>query len=166
MYKAHPSVSANYAPSDLFMGFHCGNTPICHLRNAKMEHQLIMKRSLEPDKEPDITRGTLDGQIKPSEVTLFRLQATADCQLRAYVAEGEVLDVDPKSFGGIGVIAVKDMGRFYRHVLVGRQFPHHAAVGFNAVGRQAFEVLKLLGVSDIGYPKPKDQPYPGENPFM
>ena len=40
---------------ETFMGFHCGNTPICRLKKAEMRYQLIMKRSLEPDGEPDIT---------------------------------------------------------------------------------------------------------------
>ncbi|MCK7478190.1 MAG: hypothetical protein M0C28_12850 [Candidatus Moduliflexus flocculans] len=53
------------------------------------------------------------------------------------MAEGEVLDIDPKSFGGIGVIGIKEMGRFYRHVLIEKRFPHHTAVAFAPVGRDA-----------------------------
>ena len=30
----------------------------------------LMHKSLEPDKEPDITRGTLEGGIAASEITL------------------------------------------------------------------------------------------------
>ena len=58
-----------------------------------MRYQLIMHNSLEPNKEPDITRGTLEGDIAPGSITLFRLQSTADAQLRAYIAEGEVLHI-------------------------------------------------------------------------
>ena len=102
-----------YTVTDLFMGFHCGNTPSVCMKSCGMKYQLIMHRLMEPDKEPDITRGTLEGQIKPGPVTIFRLQSTADCQLRSYIAEGELLDVDPQPFGGIGVFAIKEMGRFY-----------------------------------------------------
>lgn len=47
-----------------------------------------MKRQLEPDGEPDITRGTMEGDIKAGDITFFRLQTTASTQLRAYVAPG------------------------------------------------------------------------------
>ena len=124
-----------------------------------------MHRLMEPGKSPDITRVTLEGRIKPGNITLFRLQSTADTKLRSYVAEGEVLDIDPQSFGSIGVFAVKEMNRFYRHVLIGKQFPHHAGVGFIHVGKTLFDAVKLLGVEDISYNLPKSQPYHGENPW-
>ena len=34
-------------------------------------------------------------------------------------------DIDPKSFGGIGIIAIPNFLRFYRNVLIGKGFPHH-----------------------------------------
>ena len=165
MYDAHKKILGDYKPCDLFMGFHCGNTAAGHLKAPEMRHQLIMKRALEPDSEPDITRGTLEGQLKPSDVTLFRLQSTAEGVLKSYVAQGEVKDIDPQSFGGIGVIAIPEMGRFYRHVLIAERYPHHAAATFNHSGKILFEALKLLGVEHIAYNQPAHLPYPGENPF-
>ena len=41
-------------------------------------------------------------QIRPGPATLFRLQGTADARLAAYLAEGEFLDIPPRSFGSIG----------------------------------------------------------------
>ena len=166
MYNANKNNLKSYKATDLFMGFHCGNTPICHLKNGELKYQLIMNRLLEdPSKEPDITRGTLEGQIKASDITLFRLQSTADCQLRSYVAQGETLDIDPKSFGGIGIIAIPEMARFYRHVLVAKQYPHHVGVGFGHVGKALFDIVKMLGVCDVAYNKPAGQLYCTENPF-
>ena len=154
-----------YKPSDLFMGFHCGNTPAGCLVNPAMGYQLIMHRPQEPGKEPDITRGTVEGRIKAGGVTIFRLQSTADTVLRSYMAEGEVLDVDPKSFGGIGVIAVKEMGRFYRHVLVEKRFPHHTAVAFAPAGKTLWAAMRMLGVEDLSYNRPAGRLYRTENPF-
>lgn len=154
-----------YQPTDLFMGFHCGNTPSVCMASYALKHQIIMKRLMEPDTEPTITRGTLDGIIRPGEVTIFRLQGTAESKIASYVAQGEVLDIDPRSHGGIGVFAVKEMGRFYRHVLIGKHFPHHTAVGFKHCGRALFSALKMLGVDTIAYPLPGSLPYPSENPF-
>ena len=138
MISENASLSNNYKPTDLFMGFHCGNTPASCMVNHSMKYQLIMHRLMEPEQKPNITRGTLEGRIRPGEVTLFRLQSTADTQLKAYLAQGEVLDIDPRSFGGIGVFAVPGMGRFYRHVLIEKKFPHHTAVAFFKKGKAFF----------------------------
>ena len=152
--------------TETFMGFHCGNTACSLLKNPHMGYQLIMKRDLEPDlPEPDITRGTMEGNIKAGDITFFRLQSTADTQLKAYVAQGAVLDVDCESFGSIGAFAIPEMDRFYRHVLIAKRYPHHGAVAVGHWGKALFEVLKYLGIQDIAYNKPASLPYPQENPF-
>lgn len=156
----------NYRLNETFMGFHCGNTCSALLKNPHMGYQLIMKRDLEPDlPEPDITRGTMEGDIKAGRITFFRLQSTADTQLRAYVAQGEVLDVACRSFGSIGVFALPEMDRFYRNVLLEKRYPHHGAVAFGHHGKALFEVFRYLGVADISYNQPVSLPYPSENPF-
>ena len=165
MYEEARDHVGNYKPTDLFMGFHCGNTAASCLLDGAMKFQLIMNRLLEAGEEPDITRGTLEGRIRPGEITIFRLQSTADAELRAYVAEGEVLNIDPKSFGSIGVFAIKEMGRFYRHGLIEKRFPHHTAVAFQHAGKSLFSATKMLGVEDIGFNQSAGLVYKSENPF-
>lgn len=167
MIASNPDQIKGYQPTDLVMNFHCGNTAVCSLKpgTASMKYQLIMKRSLEPDTEPDITRGTLEGTILPGDTTLFRLQSTADGRLCSYIAEGEVLDIDPKSFGAIGVFAVPEFGRFYRHVLVQKNYPHHAGVVLAKSGKVLFSIMKYLGIEDVAFNQPKGMLYPSENPF-
>ena len=165
MVEANRKALNGYRASDLFMGFHCGNTPSCCLIDRKMNYQLIMHRLMEPDGDPDITRGTLEGRIRPGEITIFRLQSTADCRLKSYIAEGEIVDVDPRSFGSIAIFAVPEMGRFYRHVLIAQRFPHHTAVAFSSAGRALFDALRMLGIEDKYYNLPENTLYPGENPF-
>ena len=156
----------DYALTDTFMGFHCGNTPACKLcADRAVKYQLIQNRLLENGGEPDFTRGTLEGDIAPSDITFYRLQCDSEGNLRSYIAQGEVLPVATGSFGGIGVFAIREMGRFYRHVLVQKRYPHHGAVAFGHYGRALFEVFKLLGVQDIAYNQPKSLPYPTENPW-
>lgn len=150
---------------DLFMGFHCGNTPSCCMKNCCMKYQLIMHRTMEPGQEPNISRGTLEGQIRPGLATFFRLQGGTDGVLRSYAAEGNVLDIDPHSFGGIGVFAMPNFARFYRHILIGKCFPHHGAVAFAKCGKTLFDATQLLGVDDISVPLPRTMLYPNENPF-
>ena len=163
MYKESIEGKFPYTHQDTFMGFHCGNTCSKKLSFHEMKYQMIMARSLPVE----VTNGTLEGDIVPGEITFYRLQSTADAKLRAYVAEGEVLPVATKSFGGIGVFAIKEMGRFYRHVLIEKNYPHHGAVAFGHYGKALFEVFKYIGVpiEDINYNQPKSLPYKTENPF-
>ena len=165
MYKASIEGKLGYTDKEVFMGFHCGNTPICRLKKGTMKYQLIMHRGLEPDKEPDITRGTLEGDIVDGPITFFRLQADKDSLLKCYIAQGEVLPVDTQSFGGIGVFGIPQMSRFYRHVLIEDGYPHHGAVAFGDVGKYLYEIFKWLGVTKISFNQPKGMLYPTENPF-
>lgn len=165
MYESEIKGKYDYTLTDTFMGFHCGNTPICHLAKGEMKFQRIMKRSLEPDVEPDITRGTLEGDLKAGKITFFRLQSSADTTLHSYIAQGEILPVATRSFGGIGVFAIPEMGRFYRHVLIAKHYPHHGAVAFSHVGKALFAAIKCLGVEDVAFNQPKSMLYRDENPF-
>ena len=165
MYDANKNAIGDYKFNDLFMGFHCGNTPVCRLKKGTLANQLIMKRLLEPDVEPYMSRGTLEGDISASDITFFRLQSSKDGELRSYIAEGETLDVPTMSFGGIGVVAIKEMSRFYRHVLIQKQYPHHGGVGFAKCGKYLFELMKMLGVTDIDFNQPSGMLYKTENPF-
>jgi L-fucose isomerase-like protein len=165
MYRKGKTAVGDYAPSELFMGFHCGNTASCCLVDPHVSHHAIMHRLMEPEKPPAITRGTMEGRIRSGPVTLFRLQGTADANLSAYAAQGEVIDLDPESFGSIGVIGISEMARFYRHVLIEKRFPHHSAVAFAHVGRALFYALRMLGIDDISYNRRAGDRYPTENPF-
>lgn len=133
------------------------------LAPCSMKYQMIMARTLPEE----VTQGTLEGDIIPGDITFYRLQSTADNKLRAYIAQGEILPVATKSFGGIGVFAIPEMQRFYRHVLIEKNYPHHGAVAFGHFGKALYEVFKYIGVpvEDLNYNQPKSLPYPTENPF-
>jgi L-fucose isomerase-like protein len=165
MYLECKQAIGDYALSDLWMGFHCGNASAGCLVQPVLQHQLIMHRLMEPGVAPNITRGTLEGQIKSGPISIFRLQSTSDAHLNAYIANGEVLDVNPKSFGSIGVFAIKEMGRFYRHVLIEKKFPHHTAIAFRHAGKTLFAACRMLGVEDLFFNRPRGAYYPTENPF-
>jgi len=155
-----------YKLADTFMGFHCGNTPFCKLkRGAGVKYQLIMNRLMESSGTPDITRGTLEGDICEGAITFYRLHANPDSSLQAYITQGEVLPVASRSFGGIGVFAIPEMARFYRHVLIAKRYPHHGAVVFGNAGKALYTVFDYLGVGDIAYNRPEGRMYDTENPF-
>ena len=155
--------SYDYKITDTFMGFHCGNTASSKLSSCEMKYQKIMARTLPEE----VTNGTLEGDIAPGEATVYRIQSTSDAKLRAYIAEGEILPVKTRSFGGIGIFAIPEMGRFYRHVLVEKNYPHHAAIAFGHYGKLMYEVFKFIGVEvdEIDYNRPAGVLYKTENPF-
>ena len=163
MYNEEIKDNYDYTQKDTFMGFHCGNTAKSKLSFCEMKYQKIMARTLPEE----VTQGTLEGDIAPGDITFFRLQSTADTKLRAYVAQGEILPVATRSFGSIGVFAIPEMGRFYRHVLIEKNFPHHGAVAFRHFGKTLYEVFKYIGVDvdEIGFNQPKNMLYKTENPF-
>ena len=163
MYNEEIKDNYDYTQKDTFMGFHCGNTAKSKLSFCEMKYQKIMARTLPEE----VTQGTLEGDIAPGDITFFRLQSTADTKLRAYVAQGEILPVATRSFGSIGVFAIPEMGRFYRLVLIEKNFPHHGAVAFGHFGKTLYEVFKYIGVDvdEIGFNQPKNMLYKTENPF-
>ena len=163
MYNEEIKDNYDYTQKDTFKGFHCGNTAKSKLSFCEMKYQKIMARTLPEE----VTQGTLEGDIAPGDITFFRLQSTADTKLRAYVAQGEILPVATRSFGSIGVFAIPEMGRFYRHVLIEKNFPHHGAVAFGHFGKTLYEVFKYIGVDvdEIGFNQPKNMLYKTENPF-
>ena len=163
LYEEDIKGKFDYTLKDTFMGFHCGNTASSKLSFCEMKYQMIMARSLPVE----VTQGTLEGDIKPGDITFFRLQSTSDNVLRAYIAHGEVLPVATRSFGAIGIFAIPEMGRFYRHVLIEKNFPHHGAVAFGHYGKALYEVFKYIGVpvDEIGYNQSKGVRYPTENPW-
>ncbi len=161
--QGKPFQDGPYGLRDLFMAFHCGNTSSRKLKDCRLCHHQMMAKSLPAD----MAGGTLQGDIRPGEITLYRLQSTADAKLRAYVAQGEILPVATRSYGSIGICGIREMGRFYRHVLVGKHFPHHGALLFGHYGHAVYEVFKYLGIGagDIDWNRQGNERYAAENPF-
>ena len=163
MYQEEIQGKYPYTHRDTFMAFHCGNTASSKLSCREMKYQVIMARTLPEE----VTQGTLEGDLLPGDITFFRLRSTADNILRGYIAQGEILPVATRSFGSIGVFAIPEMGRFYRHVLIEGNYPHHGAVAFGSYGKALYEVFKYIGVpvDEIGYNRPQGVRYPTENPW-
>ena len=106
----------------------------------------------------------MEGDIAPGKITFYRLQSTADTKLTSYIAQGEILPVATRSFGGIGISHFRN-GPLLRHVLLSKHYPHHGAVAFGHVGKAMYSVFQYLGVEDIAFNQPKGMLYKDENPF-
>jgi len=155
------SMLKKYDINDVVGLFHCGNTAPKRVKDAQVKYQVIMHRGIEPNSKPDLTRGTYEGMIKASPITAFQIHGSGD-KLRAYICEGEFLNIDPKTFGSTGTAYIPGFRRFYRHCLLGK-FHHHAAIAFEHCGAVLFDALKALGIEEIY--TPQDAPYAGENTF-
>ena len=150
---------------NMFIGFHCGNTTKCYLENPEFSYHKIMNRSIENGEDPQITVGTMEGTFKPGKFTMFRIQASDSGKLKSYIAEGEIQNLSPNTFGCAGVFEIIGMERFYRNILIEKNYPHHSAIGFDRIGKNLFSVLKMLGLKEIDYNHLDCIPYLNENPF-
>jgi hypothetical protein len=150
-----------YKQSDLFIGYHCGTTSSKKLQSCSSELHFVNNLLIGEEK----ATGTIHGEIIPGAVTLFRLQGMRDGRLRAYVAQGQVLPVSMDTYGGRGIIAVPEYGRFLRNVVLEKQFPNHAAIVFGHYGEELVAILRQLGIEDIEYNHAANVPYEKENPF-
>ena len=148
-----------YKNSDLFMGYHCGVT--CSKKLKSCSHELHFVNNLLIGEEQ--SKGTLHGEVVAGPITLFRIQGNREGKLQAYVCQGQVLPESIDTYGGRAFIAVPEFERFFRNVVLEKQFPNHAAVIFGHYGKELISILKQLGIEDIEYNHPKDVPYKGEN---
>ena len=151
----------SYESGDLFLGYHCGVTPTCRLNNATLDYHFVNRQLIGEEK----AKGTVQGSIVPGEVTIFRLQGTREGKLRAYIAQGQILPVEEETYGGKAIIAIPEMERFIRNVVLEKQFPNHCAVLFGHFGESLADVLRQLGVDEIDYNHPREIPYRNENVF-
>ena len=69
MYEQSIKGVYDYALTDTFMGFHCGNTCSSKLSACSMKYQKIIARSLPVE----VTNGTLEGDIIPGDITFLRI---------------------------------------------------------------------------------------------
>ncbi len=150
-----------YELGDLFLGYHCGVTPSCRLNSSELFPHFVNSQLIGEEK----SHGTIQGSIVPGQVTLLRIQGTRDNKIRAYVCQGQILPVEEDTYGGRAIIAVPEMERFIRNVILEKQYPNHCAVIFGHYGKQLITVLKQMGVSEIDYNHPKEIPYNNENTF-
>ena len=150
-----------YAKGDLFLGYHCGVTPSSRLTKCRLDHHFVNHQLVGEEQ----SKGTVQGNLISGPVTIFRLQGMRDNKLRAYVAQGQILPVSMDTYGGQGIIAVPEMERFIRNVVLEKQYPNHCAVIFGHYGRALTAILRQLGIEEIDYNHPESAPYVNESIF-
>lgn len=150
-----------YRIGDLFLGYHCGVTASCKLMDAKLDYHFVNHQLIGEVQ----SKGTIQGNLFSGAVTIFRLQGMRDGKLRAYVCQGQILPVQMETYGGQGIIAVPEMERFVRNVVLEKQYPNHCAVIFGHYGKELYVILRQLGIDEIDFNHPSDMLYENENAY-
>ena len=125
--------------------FHCSNLPKDLFEGKPvMDFQEIIAGTVGKEN----TYGTIVGRLQAVPFTYLRVSTDeASGKVRAYVGEGNLTKDPLKTFGGYGVVEIKDFQKLLRHICEAG-FEHHVAINpsVSALGvREALE--KYLGWS-------------------
>lgn len=115
--------------------FHCSNIAKSFFKRVRLDFHEIIAEAVGREN----SWGTCAGVLGEGPVTFARL-STNDMlgEVCGYVGEGEITEEDPKSFGGIGVLAVPDLQDLLR-LVCDQGFEHHVAVNRSQVAKAVAE---------------------------
>ncbi len=127
--------------------FHCSNLPKDLFvekgeGSPVMDYQEIIAGTVGREN----TYGTVVGRVKAAGFTYLRC-STDDFagQIRAYIGEGEITDDALKTFGGYGVVKIRNFQTLLRYICE-NGFEHHVAVNPTGIAAGVKEALsKYLG---------------------
>ncbi len=127
--------------------FHCSNLPkdlfVTEGEDAPvMDFQEIIAGTVGKEN----TYGTIVGRLAAAPFTYLRVSTDdSSGKIRAYIGQGELTNDPLKTFGGYGVVKVRDFQKLLRHICE-NGFEHHVAVNPAPVAAGTREALsKYLG---------------------
>jgi len=117
--------------------FHCSNLPKSFFSKQKMDYQEIIAGSVGQDN----TYGTIVGRIKAAPATFCRA-TTDDTEglLRVYVGDGKFTSDKLDTFGGYGVMQIKNLQNLLTYICK-LGFEHHVAVNMSQTADAVAEAL-------------------------
>ena len=117
--------------------FHCSNLPKSFFSHSKMDFQEIIAGSVGKDN----TYGTVVGRIAPAPATFCRT-STDDTAgiISAYVGEGQFTNDKLETFGGYGVMKIKNLQSLMQYICK-MGFEHHVAVSMSQKADAIAEAL-------------------------
>jgi L-fucose isomerase-like protein len=117
--------------------FHCSNLPKSLFHTIRIDTHDIFAGSVGREN----TYGTINGNLRGGPLTYLRL--TTDefkGTIRGYLGEGEFTEDPLSTFGGAGVVHVKNLQRVLQHACK-NGFEHHVAVSQSSVSGPVLEAL-------------------------
>lgn len=128
----------NYANNpDKCVLFHCSNLPKSFFKTSKMDYQAIIAGSVGKQN----TYGTIVGKIAPNKATFCRV-TTDDAAgiITGYVGQGEFTSDKLNTFGGYGVMKVKNLQTLLQYICKAG-FEHHVAANISSKADAIAEAL-------------------------
>jgi L-fucose isomerase-like protein len=128
----------NYANNpDKCVLFHCSNLPKSFFKSSKMDYQAIIAGSVGKQN----TYGTIVGRIAPNKTTFCRV-TTDDAAgiIAGFVGEGEFTTDKLNTFGGYGVMKVKNLQSLLQYICKAG-FEHHVAANISSKADAIAEAL-------------------------
>ena len=122
--------------------FHCSNLPKQFLKNVKMDYQAIIAGTVGKEN----TFGTCVGLVRAGAMSYARF-STDDTAgvMRGYVGEGAFTDDSLNTFGGVGVVKIRDLQQLL-HYICENGFEHHVAANFSSTAGAVHEAcVRYLG---------------------
>jgi len=127
--------------------FHCSNLPKSFFQDTRMTiHPIISDL-----KGAERTFGAIQGRIKSKSCTLLRME-TDDIlgEFKGILVEGKYTDDPLETYGGFGVVEIKNLQELLKKLCEGG-FAHHVAATLDTVGDIVYEALvNYLGL-DVEY---------------
>jgi len=113
--------------------FHCSNLPKHFFADARMDFQEIIAGTVGRDN----TFGTVVGRVKPGAMSFARF-STDDTAgtVRGYVGEGAFTSDALNTFGGVGVVQIKNLQTLLRYICE-QGFEHHVAANLSSTAASA-----------------------------
>jgi len=118
--------------------FHCSNLPRSWFKEVKMSYNKIIATGVGQEN----AWGTCEGPLNPGSITYLRL-STDDVQgcITSYLGEGKIVPDSTKTFGGWGVIEIKNLQNLLRYISK-NGFEHHVSIGPGWLARPLQEALE------------------------
>ncbi|MGQ9633687.1 MAG: L-fucose/L-arabinose isomerase family protein [Bryobacteraceae bacterium] len=130
--------------------FHCSNLPKSFFQDVRMDYQAIIAGTVGKLN----TFGTCVGRVKGGPMSFARF-STDDLngRIRGYVGEGRFTDDPLETFGGAGVVEIRNLQGLLRYICE-NGFEHHVAANLSAGAAAAvYEAAKTYLGWDVYYHK-------------
>jgi L-fucose isomerase-like protein len=119
--------------------FHCSNLPKHFFQDVRMDFQEIIAGTVGKLN----TFGTCVGRVKPGDMSFARF-STGDTtgRMRGYAGTGRFTSDPLETFGGAGVVEIKNLQKLLRYICE-NGFEHHVAANFSDTAAAAvYEAAK------------------------
>src|SRR5438477_11792668 len=122
--------------------FHCSNLPKHFFQEVRMDFQEIIAGTVGKEN----TFGTMVARVKSGAMNFARF-STDDTAgvIRGYVGEGAFTNDSLNTFGGVGVVQIRDLQKLL-HYICENGFEHHVAANFSTTAAAVHEAaVRYLG---------------------